>query len=353
VTDGMKLAPANPNFLQARDAIIQADLVNNAGANRGELWMAFAKRGMGANATSPVSSTTTGLVENYDVPDNLGISPKGVTTVTGMVAGPFTPASVTYTLTNSGSASLNWTASTTANWLTVSPPSGTIPVGGSATVTATLNAAANGLVAGSYSGPVNFANTTSGVNQSRTVQLTVEALTSTIFTENWETGTIGSAWTITGTSTHRTQVSNANGPHGGTYHLAMDSSSDGTYARNEATLTLNLTGRHDVFLRFWAKMFSDEADGPPAAPFPSTGADFDGVAISADGGVNWYEVQPLRSLTDAWARYEVDLDAALAARGLSYGANSRFASTTTTTTPSLPTASVSTTSTSWRSSTIA
>jgi hypothetical protein len=55
VTDGMKLSPSNPNFLQARDAIIQADLVNNGGANRNELWAAFAKRGMGASATAPSS----------------------------------------------------------------------------------------------------------------------------------------------------------------------------------------------------------------------------------------------------------------------------------------------------------
>ena len=60
VTDGMKLTPPHPNFLQARDAIIQADLVDTGGANRNELWAAFAKRGMGFSATSPASSTTTG-----------------------------------------------------------------------------------------------------------------------------------------------------------------------------------------------------------------------------------------------------------------------------------------------------
>jgi uncharacterized repeat protein (TIGR01451 family) len=68
VTDGMKLSPANPNFLQARDAILQADLVDTGGANRNELWAAFAKRGMGFSATSPSSSTTTGLHEAYDIP---------------------------------------------------------------------------------------------------------------------------------------------------------------------------------------------------------------------------------------------------------------------------------------------
>jgi hypothetical protein len=68
VTDGMKLGPANPNFLQARDAILQADQVDNGGADLWELWTAFAKRGMGHSATSPSSSTTTGLHEAYDVP---------------------------------------------------------------------------------------------------------------------------------------------------------------------------------------------------------------------------------------------------------------------------------------------
>lgn len=68
VVDGMKITPSNPNFLQARDGIIQADLVNNDGANLLLLWAAFAKRGMGGSATSPSGSTTTGIVEAFDMP---------------------------------------------------------------------------------------------------------------------------------------------------------------------------------------------------------------------------------------------------------------------------------------------
>ena len=68
VTDGMKLSPVNPNFLQARDAIILADRVNNGGANFLELWRGFARRGMGFSATSPDSSTTTGVHEAFDLP---------------------------------------------------------------------------------------------------------------------------------------------------------------------------------------------------------------------------------------------------------------------------------------------
>ncbi|HEY0549406.1 MAG TPA: M36 family metallopeptidase [Verrucomicrobiae bacterium] len=68
VTDAMSLCPPNPNFLQSRDAILQADLVNNNNANYNEIWRAFAKRGMGGTATSPDSSTTAGVKESFDFP---------------------------------------------------------------------------------------------------------------------------------------------------------------------------------------------------------------------------------------------------------------------------------------------
>ena len=68
VTDGMNLSPPNPNFIQARDGILMADQVNSAGADRIELFNAFAKRGLGALASSPSSTTTAGVIESYDVP---------------------------------------------------------------------------------------------------------------------------------------------------------------------------------------------------------------------------------------------------------------------------------------------
>ena len=72
VTDAMALCPPNPNFLQSRDAILQADLVNNNNANYAEIWRAFAKPGRGGTATSPDSSTTAGVKESFDFP-GLGI----------------------------------------------------------------------------------------------------------------------------------------------------------------------------------------------------------------------------------------------------------------------------------------
>ena len=82
------------------------------GTNRLDLWAAFAKRGMGSSASSPASNTTSGVIEAFDLPDDLGVSPVGEYLARGPVAGPFTPASTTYTLRNSGAAAINWTGAT-------------------------------------------------------------------------------------------------------------------------------------------------------------------------------------------------------------------------------------------------
>jgi len=66
--DGMKLMPSNPNMLEARDGILAADIAGHGGIHLGELWAGFAKRGMGDSASSPSGSTTTGIVEAFDIP---------------------------------------------------------------------------------------------------------------------------------------------------------------------------------------------------------------------------------------------------------------------------------------------
>ncbi len=70
VIDGLMLSPSNPDFLEARDAVLAADLVNNAGENLDILWEGFAKRGLGASAVSP-GIGVAGIVEAFDIPDML------------------------------------------------------------------------------------------------------------------------------------------------------------------------------------------------------------------------------------------------------------------------------------------
>jgi hypothetical protein len=71
VVDGMKLAPATPDFLDERDAIIQADRVRYGGVHERALWRAFAKRGMGYSAVSPVGGATVGVIEAFDTPEQV------------------------------------------------------------------------------------------------------------------------------------------------------------------------------------------------------------------------------------------------------------------------------------------
>jgi hypothetical protein len=52
VYDAFLLMPANSSMLDARDAYLAADVMRFSGANQTELWRAFARRGMGKNASS-------------------------------------------------------------------------------------------------------------------------------------------------------------------------------------------------------------------------------------------------------------------------------------------------------------
>ena len=47
IMDALKLQPANPSFIGARNAILQADQVLTGGVNQREIWTAFARRRTG------------------------------------------------------------------------------------------------------------------------------------------------------------------------------------------------------------------------------------------------------------------------------------------------------------------
>ena len=173
VTDGMNLTPANPTFVQARDGILQADLVDNNGVNHHQLWLAFAKRGLGLGASAPPSTTTVGVVEAYNVPDDLVVTPFADFNPIGSIGGPFSPPAQTYTLYNTLTNAMSWTASASVPWVTLSTTNGTLAGGTSTNVTITLNAAANVLPVGNYNGTVTFTNLLSGLSQTHNLALTV------------------------------------------------------------------------------------------------------------------------------------------------------------------------------------
>ena len=104
------------------------------------------------------------------------VTPAGGLTSTGLAGGPFTPASQTYTLQNTGDTAINWTCTKTQAWTTLSAASGALAAGATVTVTVSINTAANSLAAGTYNDTVTFTNTTNGSgNTTRPVTLTVIA----------------------------------------------------------------------------------------------------------------------------------------------------------------------------------
>ncbi|KAL8372501.1 hypothetical protein RB595_002028 [Gaeumannomyces hyphopodioides] len=67
VVDGMALQPCSPNFVQARDAILDADRALTGGENLCAIWTGFARRGLGSGAVYSSRSRT----ESFTVPSGV------------------------------------------------------------------------------------------------------------------------------------------------------------------------------------------------------------------------------------------------------------------------------------------
>ena len=116
--------------------------------------MTFARAGVPRPAAASLALAT---------PDLFVVTPGSGFAANGPVGGPFSVTAQNLSLTNAGADSLNWSLSNTSLWLNVSSASGTLtPGGAAATVTVSLNAAANNLAAGVYTANLQLTNTTVG-----------------------------------------------------------------------------------------------------------------------------------------------------------------------------------------------
>lgn len=104
----------------------------------------------------------------------------------------------------------------------------------------------------------------------------------------------------------RIQRTTANAPHGGSYHLTMDVSANGTYVHNRADLKVNLSGYTNVDLSYWWKDFGDENHAD------------DGVYFSSNGGSTFTKVYTFTpaSYSTTYRQFTLDVDALCAANGL-------------------------------------
>lgn len=309
VTDGMNLSPANPTFIQARSAVIQADLVDTGGANYHELWQAFAKRGMGYGATAPAYSTTSGVVESYAMPDDLLITPAAAFTSSGTITGPFAPISQTYQLENTYTNTLDWTATVSVPWVSLSVTNGVLAGESSVTnLVVSLNGAANSLAVGTYTGAIVFSNLNSGVSQTQNITLNVTEPLIYSFSLNSDPGwsrqgqwAFGQPQGLGGTSlSNPDPQSGATGTNVFGVNLAGDYSTSPGGPFYLTAGPLNFAGVSGVALQFERWLNSDSA---PHA--------FATIDVSNDG-TNWNSVFANGStpITDSsWVQEQYDISA--------------------------------------------
>lgn len=73
VTAAMKLVPhPSPTWIEERNNILASDNASYGREDEPEIWAGFAKRGMGIGASAPAATTTTGVVESFDLAIPLG-----------------------------------------------------------------------------------------------------------------------------------------------------------------------------------------------------------------------------------------------------------------------------------------
>jgi hypothetical protein len=122
--------------------------------------------GGGSNSTrlsnwlDPIGSGATTIDTLVPGASGMRVTPASGLDSEGQSGGPFSPSSIVYTVENNGVSSINYTVTKSASWVTLSTGGGSIPAGGSTTVTVSINSGANALPDGGYSDTVTFTNTT-------------------------------------------------------------------------------------------------------------------------------------------------------------------------------------------------
>jgi hypothetical protein len=139
VTDGMKLQPCSPGFINGRDAILQADMNLTGGANQCLIWKAFAKRGLGFSATQGSSGSVTDGTEAFDLPGSCDVVTTNTTLSVNSASG-----------TQGGTVNLSATLT-----------DGTNGIGGK-TVSFTLNGASVGNAVTNSNGVASLSNASLG-----------------------------------------------------------------------------------------------------------------------------------------------------------------------------------------------
>ena len=116
--------------------------------------------------------------------------------------GAVTSSSQTFNITNTGQGTLNWTASASASWMSISPTSGATTTTQPDVITVTVNP--TGLTSNVYTAPVTIsASGATNSPQQELVTLVITALSSGTATLTWDPETAATGFKVyAGTSSH-------------------------------------------------------------------------------------------------------------------------------------------------------
>jgi C1A family cysteine protease len=238
--------------------------------------------------------------------DQLQISPTSAFVTSGLEAGPFTPATANYTLSNPDSTAIQWSAATTVGWASVTPSSGTLAGSGSLPLTITLTSQANALPAGSYTGQLRLTNLQSSVTQAREINLGIVGASPGTFYCNPLNADPG--WTCEGFWAFGVpQGLGGNGsldPQSGYtgsnvygYNLSGNYQNNMTTTRSLTSTAIDCRGQHNIKLQFWRWL------GVESALY-----DYAQVSVSTDGTHwtrVWQNTADLLEQTWTWCEYDI------------------------------------------------
>ncbi len=219
-----------------------------------------------------VDTTANFCIKALTNPAGLCVSPAGGFSSSGDAGGPFTPSSTVYTLEFAGEGSINYeiTKGSTADWLEISAPSGSLSPYSPVDVTFSIGSSASTLPAGAYLVRVDFTNTTT--HQGDTYRDCVLTIGEPTVQYSWDLST-DPGWTTEGDWAFGTPTGSG-GQHGNPDPTSGYSGTNvygynlyGDYInnmpeRNLTTGAFNLYGRFNsqlVFLR-WLGVESPEYD---------------------------------------------------------------------------------------------
>lgn len=173
----------------------------------------------------------------------IGVNPASMSF--SATVGGSNPANQSLSITNTGGGTLNWSASSNASWLSVSPTSGTAPS------TATVSVNITGLAAGTYNGAITIsAPGASNTPLSVPVTLTVSPVSTQLIVNGGFEG--GSApWVLSGSAV----LSTGTFPHSGTGYLIVASANNQTGA---AFQQITVPAGSSAGLSFWLNVTSAE-----------------------------------------------------------------------------------------------